>query len=265
MRKITQLKSLFYYLGISFLLLFIQNIVKASNVPETGTHVQEAEYNFRIFMKKDNINFMGETLGRFEGSDKEFRKRSLTLGPYLRLHSNLKIGGFYRLQQGVWHDDDWIFEDDDWKWRDTTSRSEHLFLFDMTPRVALSFLPGRNWVAEMKNRYIYNTFNDHQTITVRPGITYFWLDNFQPFINFYLQYEIYFPLNYGTTLIYERWIYLGALYHVNSMIKLGIYGAERQVIWGSSKDFKERFPDKDYEMTYKTYMIGVSAILTFSI
>lgn len=259
-------KRLLLYIIVFSISVAPGKIIFASHIPESGGHRLEGEYNIRVFMKKDDFNLMGETDGRFEGSNKDFRYHSVTIGPYYRLHRNLKLGAFYKLQRGVWHDDDWILlEDDTWKWRDTSSRNEHVFVLDASPRVQLPFLPGSSWVGELKSRYYYNAFNDHQTITVRSGITYFWLDKMQPFLNFYLQYEMYFPLNYGKALIYERWIYLGTLYHLNSMFKFGIFGAERQVVWGESEDFNSRFPDENYKVTYKSFMIGVNTIINFPI
>lgn len=117
----------------------------------------------------------------------------------------------------------------------------------------------------MKNRYLYNAYNDNQTITVRPGITWFWLDGLEPFLNINLQYELYFPLNYGVSTIYEQWLYLNVLYHMNSNFKAGIFGALKKVTWGASEEFKELFPDEEYAVTYLSYVIGVSAIFYFSL
>lgn len=68
----------------------------------------EYEANLRTFLKQGRFNYFGELKGRWEDSNQQFRYRSLTLGPYYRAYKNLKVGAFYRLQQGARHDDDWV-------------------------------------------------------------------------------------------------------------------------------------------------------------
>lgn len=260
--------KIFFYTLYSLLVIFIFLTNSfAAHVPETpGSPVIESEGNFRLFIKKNNFNLLTEAKGRIEDEDNEFRYHSLTIGPYYRLHRNIKIGLFYRLQRGVWHDDDWINTTDGWEWRDTNSRNEHVFVGDLTPRFKLSFLPGTNWIFDTKTRYLYNTFNDNQTVKIRPGITYFYIKDLEPIINFSVQYELYFPINYGVSTIYEKWLYLSSLYHINSSLKFGLFFAYKTVTWGASKDFKEMHANEDeYNITYKAYVFGINLIYRFSL
>jgi len=214
----------------------------------------------RIFAGTDSYSLMGEAKGGFrDGTDEGYG--SLTLGPYVRLHENLKAGAFYRVQRGERHDDDWGARNSVWEWRDTASRNEHLLMGDVTPRALLPFLPGRNWVLEIKSRYMYNFANDEQTVTVRPGLMYVLFLGGSPLLNFFIQYELYFPLNYGTRTIYEQWAYAGIIFHVSEPVQAGLYGSYGKVTWGPSDDFERLHPGEKYEITSEYLTIGLMAVI----
>lgn len=79
-------------------------------------------------------------------------------------------------------------------------------------------LPDReNMTLEFKARYEYNFFNYNQSIRFRPTFTYFWMPEGEPVASFFMQAEQVLGLNYGTHSINERWLYLGGLYHFNSV------------------------------------------------
>ena len=129
----------------------------------------------------------------------------------------------------------------------------------------MGFLPGTNWIGEIKTRYFYNSYNKHQTVTLRPGLTYIIFSNGRPLFNLFLQQELYFPVNYGVSVIYEQWTYLGLLYHVNSHFMLGIYGSYRSITWGTSDDFEDTNPGESYEVNSTSFMMGFNAIVRFSL
>ena len=151
-------------------------------------------------------------------------------GAYYRLHSNLKAGVFYTLQRGARHDDDWIDLDPGWEWLDTRGRTEHVLALDVSPRFQLSFLPGRNWVLMLKTRYRYDTHGSEHTLILRPGLTYFLLVDRNPVLNLSFNYGLYFPLNFGSTLIYGHAPYVTVLWHIGPSVKLELSGTYRSVV-----------------------------------
>jgi len=238
-------------------------------VPRTpGGREVEFESDLRAFFKKGKVSWLGELKGRLEKEPSQFRYRSLTLGPYRRIHKNVKVGAFYRFQQGARHDDDWIqpppATPDVWDWRDTRDRGEHLFILDATPRVELPFLPGESWVLALKGRYLYNTFNAQHTLQLKPGLTYFWMKGMDPFLNLFLNYELYLPLNYGVSRVYETWLYAGALYHASERVKVGAYGAFKKVVWGTSQAWKDGWPGEGYQVDFKSLVLGLALTLQFT-
>ncbi len=250
-----------------FVFLMIGSVLTmAQPVPEQTRNSLWGEGVMRVFISSDEWSLMGEALGRLEGEEHDRWYRSFTVGPYFRVFRNLRLGAFYVVRQGALHDDDWVRADSGWRWRDTESRTEHLFAGDATPRILLDFLPGGSWVGEIRTRYFYNTFDGEQTVTVRPGITCFWMRNGAPFISVYAQYEAYFPVNYGESLLYDQWYYLGMLYHLDSTIQVGINGAYRRIKWGTSDDFREARPaDGAYSVTDSAFVIGLAVILQMSL
>ncbi len=234
------------------------------HVPGDETHIPEYETNARVFVKKDKVTGMAEARGRWQDAKQSFRYRALTLGPYVRLFKNLRVGGFYRAQAGARHDADWISENGKWKWRNTNNRTEHLAIGDVTPRVMLDFLPGKRWVFELKNRYEYNFFNDLQTFSTRPGLTYFWFRGGEPFVNFFLQYEVWLPLNWSDHTVWETWVYGGFLFHVNDWLKMGLFGAWRETQWSATPSFKQKFA-AGYEGTgaENSLFIGFNLLFRF--
>lgn len=196
-----------------------------------------------------------EIRGSFDGPDFSSPSAALTLGSYLRPHKNLKIGLFYRLQQGVRHDDDWVWEDGMWTWAENLGRFEHLLIADVSPRFQLSFLPGENWVFMLKARYLFNTFNLHHSLYFRPGLSYFVLRERQPLVNLSLNYGFYIPLNFSDVVIYEHEPYFTALFHLGDVFKLEGRVSFRTVRWTTSADSRER-GEEDYILTDRIFSIG---------
>jgi len=206
-----------------------------------------------------DLTLLTEVKGRINGDDLELGYRSLQTGLYYRVLRNLKIGMFYSLQAGVRHDDDWIEGDSGWMWIDSTGRWEHSFLFDVTPRVLLPFLPGRNWVLAVKTRYAYNTYNGQQTLFMRPGLTYHLISRREPLLSISVQYGMYMPLNFGETPFYEHEPYLNILYHLNRTVKIEASAAYRSVTWSTSADAAA--DGEHYQITAASLKTSLGVIL----
>jgi hypothetical protein len=249
------------------LLLFVLTLptpflASGDHIPPVPDNNVDYELDFRVFYKTGNFTPLLALKGRWEYEDNQFNYRSLTLGTYYRVSKHLKIGGFYRLQKGARHDDDWIFTDPGWAWQDTTDRTEHVLIADITPRFLMPFIPGRNWVFMFKTRYLYNTFNAHPTLKLRPGITYFLMPNRQPLFNFTFNYELYLALNYSSSLLYEQWPYLEVMYHLSPTVKLGVRAAYRITNWSTSQDVLD-IGDTPFDVKYKAFVLGAFVNLQF--
>ncbi len=233
----------------------------ADHIPVAPEGVLEFEGRIAAFLKINDFQPLVEIKARLEDEERELRYMSLTLGSYYRLHENLKIGAFYRLQRGKRHDDDWVWDDSAWvwEWEDSRDRYEHLLMADVSPRFQLDFIPGKNWVLMLKNRYIFNTFDSHHMILVRPGLTYFLLVDREPLFNFGFNYYLYFPLNFGETTLYEHYHQLSVLYHASPLLKLELTGSYRTTIWSTSKDEREIDGEK-YTEAYQRWVIGLGVL-----
>ena len=236
----------------------------AEHLPEIPGTGFEVHTHGRLFVYHGDLSGMVEYVGRFEDPELEFRYRSMTVGGYYRLHRNVKAGAFYRLQAGAHHDDDWIVTTyPEWDWRDTSRRFEHLVMVDVTPRFLLDFLPGGNWVGSVKNRYAYNFFNDHQTLLVRPGLTWFWLVDREPVLNVSAQYATYLSLNFGDRFWYRHGPYLNVLYHVTPFLVVDASLARQAIYWTESSEFQRRHPNEAYvRNTYAPWVLDVGLIVS---
>jgi hypothetical protein len=163
---------------------------------------------------------------------------SVTVGGYYRVIPNLKVGVLARLQAGARHDDDVIAVNPptttDWVWNDTSQRLEGVLMADVSPRFQLGFLPTGNWVLLLKNRFEYNTWNGQMSFMTRPELTWFWIRDRDPFVNLSLSWEIYFPLNFGSTVVYQDYPYLTALWHATPEVGIEIAGAYKTTVWSTS-------------------------------
>lgn len=231
----------------------------APAAPADGT---DKEISFRVFKKWAKINWMADVF--YSDRENEDLHKAITLGGKYRVHKNLKVGASVSRQFGNRHDDDWLVDESVtpkvWFWDDTKDRGETLVMIDAIPRMLLTFLPGERWVGEFRIRYVHNFFNSQNTIKLRPRLTYFMFRNGKPFINFFVQYENYFPLNYGEESIYEKWFYLGGIYHLNSWFKPGLYFAHKSLTWTTSFMSKLKRPTQPYEVTHKSKVFGATMI-----
>lgn len=224
----------------------------------------------RMFKKVDDFRLVAELFSHSESaksidtpqSDKQIFENHIMVGSYYRLIKNLKMGAFYQLQQGKRHDDDWTSDNGDWFWEDSKKRIEHAAILDLSPRFLLSPLGLSSAVLEIKNRYHYSSYENEQSYSVRPGITWFWMKNREPFINIFFHYEFIFALNYGSKTLREHWPYLGFLYHAGDTLKLGGYIAYRFWNWEESEKFQSVFPGESYGNSGENAVLGIMVILS---
>lgn len=218
------------------------------------------EVDLRTFFQTGNIYGFGEAVERWDTDNRHVQ--TFTLGAYHRILKFLRWGLFYRRAYGLRHDNDWTNPGTGWAWTNTNGRGEDFLIADITPRVQLNFMPGENWVAEFKTRYFYDFFNQQQTLTLRPGLFYFWMKDNEPFINLSLEYEMYLPLNYGTSTIYEQWVYLAALYYLKESIQLGPFIDFHSQTWGTSASFLAK-ANRSYSITENSMLYGLTAVFRF--
>ena len=189
---------------------------------------------------------------------------SVTVGTYYRVIPNLKVGALARLQAGVRHDNDVLpggTAPDNFTWNDTSGRLEGVLMLDVSPRFQLGFLPTGNWVFMLKNRLEYNTFNGQASVMTRPELTWFWIRDRDPFLNLSLSWEIYFPLNFGSTLIYQDYPYLSALWHAAQEVGIELSGAYRTTVWSTSAAWTAAsLPG--YSVAQQTWVVSLGVVYT---
>ena len=279
-----------------------------------------AQVRYKNFLPLAETNYRFETAdqgnGRLDGLANKttaglatFTQQTwhATLGSYVNLFPNLLLGGFYRYAQGERHRNDWIgsgwnqavgaSNTWDWFWLNTNNRPEHAAIGDVTWRQALKFLPGENWVLELKNRFHYTWYSDDRyenrdnwgkhsanvaetKYVLRPGLQYFWFDGDRPLMTFFLQYEAHFAINFGTRSLVEQWGYFGFFYHVSEEVALGLNIARAQWWWSESDSVKNiRAAETcsstvggptdtvcntiQYLATQRAWVIGFTAMLRF--
>lgn len=143
-------------------------------------------------------------------------------------------------------------------------------MLDATPRFLLEFLPGRNWVLAVKNRYELIRFEGEEgsptalhTMLVRPGLTYFHLVDREPVFNLSVQYATYLSLGFGERPWYRHGPYLGFLYHLSEGVQLNTAFGVQWVCWTESSEFDRVWPNNGYaEQIYRPFTIDVGLIIT---
>lgn len=228
------------------------------HAPSEPHHGTDTELNLRVFKKWAQVNWLLDI--KYANRDHEDNHKAFTLGGKYRLLTNLKVGAYVSRQFGNRHDNDWVLSSGEWFWQKTDSRGETIAIVDIVPRALLDFLPGERWVGEFRVRYLNNFFNDQNTIKLRPRLTYFWFRNGKPFMNLFAQYEVYLPMDYGEKTIYEKWAYLGGIYHLNKWFKPGFYIAHKSMSWTSSDKALEKRPAQPYDVTHEAYVYGLNLI-----
>ena len=220
----------------------------------------------RLFYDLGDLDAMLHYLGRYD-TDRSAMMNSAMIGGYYRIHDNVKVGAFYKLAVGERHDEDWIESGSSWIWRDTSGRLEHTFHADVTPRFLLEFMPGRDWVLSIKNRYGITLFEEGgelvtlQTLLVRPGLTWFWVRDREPVLNVSVQYGVYASLDFGDTWWYRHGPYAQLIYHLAPDLMLGVDAGTNWIYWTESADFDRVWPNNGYTINvWRPWTIGVGVI-----
>jgi len=184
--------------------------------------------------------------------------RALTLGSYGKVHRNLKLGLFYRVQYGARHDDDWTNNGaGTWFWRQTANRPENVLVLDATPRTSL----GGHFTGALKVRFERNFFNGQNSLKLEPEISWFWLDGLVPRATVFLRHGTYIPLNFGTRSYYERWWYLAGLWHPSDSISAGPSIALRDTVWTASSDYQAATGGASYRVLYRALVWGFTLVV----
>jgi hypothetical protein len=210
----------------------------AQHVPIFPQGEVELQSRAQLVAQVGSWDVLAELLGRLWDEGTPLRSfESVTLGGYYRVLPNLKLGALYRLQAGARHDNDVIanLSTNQWDWNDTSGRLENILMLDASPRFLLDFLPGRDWVFMLKSRFLYNaSYENQMSVLARPELTWFWIQDRVPLLNVSLSWELYFPLNFGSTLIYESYPYVTLLYHATPEIGIELAGAYKTTVWSTS-------------------------------
>ncbi|MCO4792657.1 MAG: hypothetical protein KC493_03010 [Bacteriovoracaceae bacterium] len=238
------------------LFLFTFPVIADHHVPDNIEAGTNAAATIRVHHKKNKVLYHFD----YEQTDKINNRvdKRYTLGVRYRFMKNFKAGLYYSLRYGQRHDEDWISGPNPphWIWIDTSKRSENFVGLELIPRFLVHFLPG-TWVGETRVKIERNFFNDNNTVKLKPGLTYFWMGDSGPFMNLFAQAELYIPLNYGEETIYEKWFYLGALYHYSKIFKPGIFFSVYEKVWTQTEAFKTLKNDT-YKNTEKGNLVGIT-------
>jgi hypothetical protein len=233
--------------------------LSADHIPEVSSFINQYQGRFSIIRSINHWNPYLEVLGNINTNFSPSYYHFLT-GSYYRVHKNLKIGAFYKLQGGVTHDDDWLFLNPGWEWDDSINRVEHNLILDLSPRFIIPKILNKKAVASLKIRYQYNFFNEHQTLLFKPGVSFFYMFDRKPVWNASLAYSMYFPLNFSEAFIYEHGPYLNFIYHMSDLIKVETRASFHIKTWTSGKDSIAL--GDSYNVNEKGLNIGIGIILT---
>lgn len=237
----------------------------AQHWPVFTQDLPDLQARTQVIATIDNLDLLAEGVGQLQDADLHFQYRALTAGIYYRLLPNLKVGVFDRLQAGARHDDDVLanLSTNGWSWADTTGRWEDVVMLDLSPRFQLGAPGADSWVLMLKNRLEWNTANGQVSYLIRPELTWFWIVDRVPILNAALSYEMYFPLNFGTTILYQAYPYLSLLWHATPEVGIELAGAPKSTVWSTSSSWTAAAWDP-YSATVHTWEVSLGAVITLS-
>ena len=100
-------------------------------------------------------------------------------------------------------------------------------------------------------------------ILARPELTYFWIVDRVPVLNASLSYEMYFPLNFGTTILYQSYPYLTLLWHATPEVGIELSGAYKTTVWSTSSSWTQAGWDP-YSSAVSSWTVSLGAVITLS-
>jgi hypothetical protein len=250
-----------------FLALFLASSAAAlaQHIPTFKQDLLDLQGRTQLIADFGSFDVLAEVLGQYRVDENALGLHAVTLGGYYRALANLKIGAFYRLQAGARHDAS-VVEDAarpaGWGWADTSSLPESILMLDASPRFLLPFLPGGNWVLMLKGRFIYSTYENEMSILARPELTWFWMLDRLPLLNVSVSYEMYFPLNFGSTLIYQSYPWLSLLWHVTPDWGIELAGAYKRTIWSTSPNLPAADGWTAYTSAVNSWVVSLGVVIT---
>lgn len=209
----------------------------APNIPNNADHGQDYQLDLRVFKEFAKVDLLGE----FELIDTAYHDNyeHFQLGGRYLVSDAFKLGLHVKRATGIRHDEDWIKPEVVWKWRSVKSRAEVIIL----PEVDYKCWVGSRPISvDLRGRYVYNTFNDHNSLQVRGGFTYYFEK-----MSLLAQYEANFPLNYSEHTIDEFWLYLTSIIPLNTHFSIGHSIGFGELRWSAP----EQFPN-EYKSRYRS-------------
>ncbi len=232
-----------------------------THTPPFGNGDIDLQSRAQLVASIGSWDVLAELLGRTAGLDTPLHTfESVSVGGYYRVIPNLKVGALYRVQAGARHDNDVIANPvtQQGEWADTSQRLESILMLDVSPRFQLGFLPTGDWVLMLKSRLLYDAWNGQVSVMARPELTWFWLRDRDPFLNVSLSYEIYFPLNFGSTAVYQSYPYLTALWHVTPDVGIELSAAYKTTVWSTSTSWQNQgWASYSTPVTSSQFSLGV--------
>ena len=197
-----------------FLILLVSTSLSAmaANAPKDCEGKREYQLDLRAIKEFEKFDVMAE----LEMNDTAYTDnyKHYQIGARYLLSNGLKAGLHLKYSRGNRHDADWFpIGGGVWAWQSTKGRYE----VEVFPEIDY-----RRWIfkspfaATMRARYIYNEYNEEQSLLLRAGLIRYWEK-----ITLSAQYEINYPLNYSEHTIDESWFYLGALLPITKHFTLG--------------------------------------------
>lgn len=236
---------------LTILSIFISNTL-ASNTPNSESSSGGALHIRHFHKFSSKLKSISElSLSR---EHEHTSSKTASFGLRYRIHTNIKLSTYYKFAQGLRHQDDWIKEQGSWLWRDSSSRSENIFGLSASIKEILN-----SNIFELRSTLERNFYNDHNLLKLRPGVTHLFMKDGSPFLNAFLQYEMYLPLNFHEETIYKHGVYTGLLYHYNSTVKPGIFFKIIKSKWtNSSEAIKRNVPTYSLEDTSKVFGLNIN-------
>jgi len=233
-------------------IFFFLNTAQASHEPENTKSDTSIDTTARLFYRP------GEkwvTKLQFTQLDeKDTRKlKKIELGVRYRIHDNLKLGLVVGQESGRRYGEDWVLENSAWFWKDKNSFDENYVGVEIYPR----FILMEDLLFDFKASLLQVDYRDHRTVKLRPGLSYFIFKNGKLLSRLFFHLEYYYPLNYGGSTVFEKWIYLGAMFPVSKKLDLGLYYAKKEEFWGSTPDFSALENGDTWLVSDKTNVIGL--------